>query len=795
VVEETFEREFEAECLRCGERIPVNAELVHGGPASAAGARGSRRLEEAITALAPADAETNAGEGTPTPTSPEGAPQTPDAGSHEGSADPGDSQLEIDGQAYGLQPDGKRRGPGRRYDEDEEEPIQGQEPKRPWALLAGIVAVVLLGGSLGGYYWFSRHGKAADKQTAEKKTKTTTNSKTSVAKTTTKSQAKTGSATAALATTKGAEKSANGAKKAEDQAEVTPASDAIIRLSAARLSAELAANPEETDRKYANATLEVSGLFDKIARRSAAKGPAPQYAVFAVKGCPISCELSPSPKDINPWRSLRSGKPFTVRGTYSKEGYLNGCELLPPSPPADEKYKGREMEVAGFVEQVLFADDRERLFPAIRLERATNGLVELDCFFRRAEEEPLRKLPPGTPITIKGTCNGRHTSLNGTIFVRLDNCQIIYTSTPASATPRIDATGLLHEYEEDLRRELLPAAGGTQERTESPVALSDLAREVAAGRGAVDKKYRNCFLAVSGKIVTRNLGDNVVELRSGETDQSFKVRCQFSKRNFGDLTPSIDQAIRGLCTGLSDDGATLTLENCEPFGPGGRRDPRPLTADYLPYHVGRNLTYDVATYPFPGRRESATLVRRTCYLREDGKAETVTTHEGVPVTRSLFEEPNPDRWLTHRKTRKVRTPGPTCFYRVFGGFVELGQDIVNKDGHVDRIWEPSLKLGARTGDSWRWTYANADHEYRVQEFTQHQSRPAVVILETVTARSDLHHPYAVRHVYVKDVGEVERRETMTVATGEKLVLAEKRLVEGSSGTPSPETKPMTEEPK
>jgi hypothetical protein len=115
--------------------------------------------------------------------------------------------------------------------------------------------------------------------------------------------------------------------------------------------------------------------------------------------------------------------------------------------------------------------------------------------------------------------------------------------------------------------------------------------------------------------------------------------------------------------------------------------------------------------------------------------------------------------------------------------VQLGQDISSAKGAAERVWEPALKIGAHLGDTWRWTYANVDHDYQVAQFTEHRSRPAVVIVEKLTSRAEIHHPTEIRHIYVKNIGEVERREQRHITEKEKSGVAERRLVEDSSAPP------------
>src|SRR5262249_48335293 len=140
-------------------------------------------------------------------------------------------------------------------------------------------------------------------------------------------------------------------------------------------------------------------------------------------------------------------KPFTVRGVFERDGQLHNCELRPLAAPADERYKGKLMEVSGFVAEVGAID--EQAFPMIRLEHDTQGLVDIGCLFSKGDEAQLQSIKAGTAVTIRGTCGGRQSTADN-FYVRLDNCRLVHTTAPEPSVQRLEAVALIREYEEDL---------------------------------------------------------------------------------------------------------------------------------------------------------------------------------------------------------------------------------------------------------------------------------------------------------------------------------------------------------
>ena len=334
-------------------------------------------------------------------------------------------------------------------------------------------------------------------------------------------------------------------------------------------------------------------------------------------------------------------------------------------------------------------------------------------------------------------------------------------------------------YDEDLFPALRPAPGA-EESVEGTLTVSALSAELVADPAALAEKYRNKILTVSGKLLSREPLNAALLLESGDTDQPLRVRCHFARHHFEDAGEHPAYTVRGRCSGLLE-RHTLRLDNCEALDADGQRDPRRLTADFLPHTPGQSLTYDVAV--FSPLSTKATAVRQVFAQGEGGITDTVTTHVGVLPGTSLFDPGEQQKWGARKGTRRVHgVPGPSYARRVAGGFVEYAERVPRRRGDVELAWEPVLKLRARAGDSWTWTHNNAEHRYTLVKFDQHRGRPAAVIHETIRPPGALY-PVEVRSVYAEGLGEVERRVTTRLTQREQKTLREKRLVEEAAPAP------------
>jgi hypothetical protein len=773
-----FVAAFEARCLRCGDTIDVTADLVRAAQTAL-----RRAPAGAGTGALPADGEEGRvpladGVGAAAAPAEAGGPALDDTLplAEDGEAPPGEGtgrprkgpglrrrRMEDEGPRgprpinYGREED---EGPTA-DDEDASPPGLYQEPvspepvfvpdagpwyKRP-VIWVGIAAAVMLlaGGAATAYFLTAGKAKATKKEVA--KTTKPVPKPTTTAKSTAKAPEPN---LAAVETPK-------------------PHAGPDVVLSAPRLAAELAANPGLADVKYKGKLLEVSGLFDGAGTRSK-PGPAGTHAFFRADGAKVSADLTISPTKKDIWQRLTSGEPITVRGVYDADGVLRRPELQPLTPPADADFRGKEVELVGYVDAASAGEDSVAAFPTIRLEPETFSPVDVECLFRKSDDAEVKKTPPGTLVTIRGTSSGRRWGENH-YHVRLDNCQFVTTTAPTPPAVRLDVAQYLRLYAEDLRRDLLPPAG-SEERLDVPLTATQLARDCTADRQAVEK-YRGRVLTVWGRLQERSRYGRLL-LEGDDTDKAFRILCRFSGHHFRQVGDGAMLRVRGLCTGMSD-GATLRLENCEPFDP-VVKDPRRLTADYLPHVPGRVLTYDVAAWPADGGKPTA--ARENFVEGEGGLIETVVTLKGTLTGSSLFAPGEQARWV--KKARKVRVPGDVYFRRQSGTFIEVGHRVLNRDRQWEVVWEPVLKVGARQGEAWTWAYGDMDHTYTVEKFEQRDGRSAAVVGETVVVRGDDRHPYVVRHVYVRDVGEVGRQDGQQLTKTDRKVTAEKKLVEQPS---------------
>jgi hypothetical protein len=815
-VDSPLERPFDAPCLRCREIVHVTEELasVSGGtlvrtkPGAVSRTPSAERVQSASARTAHSAAEP-AGDASREDIDDPGAlgkRHDADWADQQGTNDTSQSQTNPQA-AGGDDPETTQAKGAKRKSKSKDEPealTPLQRGRRRWLVITGVGVLVLtlLGG--GGYLGYERYRKSKAGETAETKeggkasTKTTittgqtklaaaskaTTSTPSKADATAKDKPKTGSSKTSAASSgkSGAKKEATPDKLEPVEPVVKARDDKVIRISAARLSAELAADPGATNEKYKGALLEVSGIYEKTENRETVRPPLRPHMIFATAGPPILGDQLGSRTDPGRWRTLTQMRPCTIRGVYGADGVLHGSDLMAPSPPADQFYKGKDLEVSGFVADVV-AIDAANPFPRLILEGETQSSTRVECLFRATDRERVAEVAVETPVVIRGTCSGRFFEGSTQRYVvRFDNCDLIFTSAPPADRQRIDAARLLRAYDEDLRTTLMPALS-EERRMEGTISVSQLESELAANPKEFEQKYRDQIVTVTGASDPRGRGSNQLMLVTGDTNPTLRVRCRFTPRVFKELDKGPSFVIRGFCTGLADP-KTLVLENCEPLDSSGRRDVRRLVADFLPHTPGRSLTYDL-TQPSPLGGKPR-VMRMIFEQKERGVVETVTTHVGTLRGASLFDpEEKNGAWTKSGSVRKVRLPGPSLRHRVGGGFVYVGTYESQRANESELVWQPALKLGARTGETWSWSRANTQHEYTLVKFDTYHGQPSAIVRETITMGKDPHHPGEIEHVYVKGVGEVERREVQRLTSKEQRLVSELKLVDEPRPAPDP----------
>jgi predicted negative regulator of RcsB-dependent stress response len=784
-IDTPFKQSFDAPCLRCREIIHVTAELVSDAGAALA----------AIRESAAAKNMKKNERARPAATSEEAAASGPEAA--------GTALADFDAEQAIQEAEKIRLLSQKSADADSEEPTGGKKKKRKrppadqtedspaiaagrrnWTLLVGIAVLVVGLVGAGGYFGYdafrkrkptgTAEAKISDK-TATKATPTTSQTKSSTSKE--KTAAATKEKTTAAATkdkaTVALDKSTTTANVEMIEPIVKPRDDKVLHIGAAQLSSELAADAAATNTKYHAAILEVSGIYDRLEPRETARPPARPHLIFRCEGPPVLCDQFLSKTPPGGWAKLRRDDPCTIRGVYGKDGVLHSCEVLPLSPPADVLYRGKDMEVSGHVAQALAAD-HSNPYPRILLEKETQGKTVIECLFRKSDEDKVLSAAVDAPIIVRGVCGGRHRDQSdGPYFIRLDNCELVFTTSPPADRQRIAAPVLLRAYEEDLYGHVLPPVdGGT--RMEKLVSLDELEKEFASDPKDFAGKYRHKLMTVSGIANTKSPGPSGILLTNGETNGVVAVQCRFSPRALKELEAGPKHTVQGLCTGMANP-KTLMLENCEALDASGQRTARRLTPDFFPHTPGITLTYDFAQ---PAAKSQLQVTRLMFEQHDKGMIETLTTHNAVVKTATLFQPGERDTWTKNTKAQKVRLPGYVFRHRIQGRFVELGRLESKREGVASEIvYEPVLKLGTKPGESWTWSNANIVHEYKLAKFDTYQNRPSALIEETVTASADPHHPHEISHLYVSGIGEVERRDYLRVTSKEKQLVSERRLVE------------------
>jgi hypothetical protein len=775
-VDKEFEQTFESKCLRCSAFISVTPELIHQSQSAGRPARSLRVSEESIT-KSPEDSAVRVAARSGSAVEAEAeepaldAPSLPDEPEPEaeprknGRAKSKDQTKDKDEKSRKKKPDKRAKQQQEEEDEEPEEeaapepkrgtppaqsPPKAKGPRPRWKIIAPVAAVVLVLFVAVGFLIFG--GKKPE----------------------TKRGARSSPAKAAPKTTK-APPPAKVEKKEEPPIK-TPDTPQLV-VSAAKLSAELAADADRANIKYAGKILEVSGLFSKIDKKEGLRPPARPHAVFATTGAPVSCDLQDSSPPAAAWNRLKPEKPFTIRGKYEKNGYLSGCFLMPEyTSTADSRYKDRTIEVTGRIARM---DDPTpaKPFPSLVFEGETNSLLEVRCLFRITDEAEVKKIQLGSLLTIQGKCSGRVT-IEGTSFIRLDNSKLVYTSAPPENIPRVEVGRLLREYDEDVRPDYLPPPG-QEEQLETVWTIRQLVKEYSANPEAFAKKYRNHILRVRGQIQRVPLRhETFVNLISGDTDLSFPIECHFDRVSLEAIRQRREREyrIRGLFTGpIKKD--QLRLDNCQLDMPRAVR--QVVTAEFLPHKSGRSFTVDVVTFGTLIKRKIGDLTQREVHVQgKDGVTEIVVTHIGPLTGKSLFEEGVQEKWVQDNKVR-IRTPASTGIYlrRLNAGFVEIGTPHPGQNGKTEITWLPMLKLEAQVGDKWKWESSDSVREYVLEKFDEFQGQPSAVIREIHTLSADVLHPIETLHVYAKDFGEVERRQWRQLdQRGNKKLLSEMKWV-------------------
>lgn len=539
-------------------------------------------------------------------------------------------------------------------------------------------------------------------------------------------------------------------------------------LSAPRLAVELASDPVETERKYQDTWLEVSGLLDKLETVNPAPLQTTFRAHFMTDRAPISGISSPGTSgNLDRWRALRRDQHVTLRGRYAKGGVLQQCLLLEPRAVADAIHAGKTVQLTGVVEMTRPPGQGSE-FPTMVFERETHSTLAVHCLFQKAQEEEVARIPVGASVTIQGECAGRKLDRQQ-YFLRLDNCRLVATTPGSRSVTRLSVAEFTRAYSEDIQPFFL-AAPGQEEKVETPLSLSQLSRQWQIDPRSLDP-YRYRIVTILGRVATRSPVQ--LTLETSETNQPLKAQCRFSTGTLEHLADLSEVRISGLCMGIA--AGQLRLDNCT-FDATQRRKQEPvLTADFLPHKPGKMLTYDIVVHRATLAGGSM-ILRQEWAQREDGKTETRITHTARFTARSLFNGDDSENWVSGPKVKSSRKAGPTYVQKTSPLGIEFGQRRILPNGtHQDEL-EPVLKPGVKAGDVWEWSGPNGKHVYKLESLERWRGQPAAIVKEYVATRVNVKQERVTWHVYVQGLGEVERQEWLHLDGKEKLLVLEMKMI-------------------
>lgn len=541
--------------------------------------------------------------------------------------------------------------------------------------------------------------------------------------------------------------------------ETKPAAIAPQKVRAAVLLAEYRAAPAATDRKYAGRLLEVQGPFARLVTsipgRKDAAGPFVQLA--EKDGGPfVTFVLDPAtPREV--WQAVKPGQSVTLRGAYAKGLALERAEAIRLQAPGDDLYKGKVVELTGIVERFVRGTYHADGFPALQLEPdAVDSVVRVECLFKRNDEKLLEGVRVGKSIVVRGTCGGRDRGV-----VRLHNCQLVPADElPTLGVVRVTVRRFTRLYEADLRDD-----AAVDDAPPFAVSAEELTREFTIDAATATARFRGKALEITGAVEAIDPQTRSVTFERN-TDQRVRVVCRFTPSRFAEVVREPVLTIRGLCRGLS--GPVVRLEGCDMIE--GASTER-LGAAYYPFVLGRTLLFDQARVSGKGEHR---VVRQRLTFRDGGRVEIASIRGGVLKKRSLFDSDNSVSW----QGSPIERSGTTVLYRLRGGFVEIGLSSGTKVRKSETVWEPILKGGARVGATWTWNGPGGlVATYTLDRFTEHRGLPAAVITRKVPSK-DRGKVIETVHLYVKGVGEVERRTYENVPrTKTRKLIEEMRLAE------------------
>lgn len=183
--------------------------------------------------------------------------------------------------------------------------------------------------------------------------------------------------------------------------------------------------------------------------------------------------------------------------------------------------------------------------------------------------------------------------------------------------------------------------------------------------------------------------------------------------------------------------------------------PKPKTApEFFPIKE-REQFYDV----FLARQGGWEYARQRMIVQKDGTIEVAVVQQGFNLTPTTADVP---------PARNVNAKLPSLQVRKTNSLIELGSAPTARE--KDPLYEPILKLWASEGDTWKYRLPNGDDKvYEVVSFGKWGDNKSSVTIRTqvpYNAPGIMEGQLITNHVYVRDVGEVERTASVSYKTAD-----------------------------
>ena len=172
-----------------------------------------------------------------------------------------------------------------------------------------------------------------------------------------------------------------------------------------------------------------------------------------------------------------------------------------------------------------------------------------------------------------------------------------------------------------------------------------------------------------------------------------------------------------------------------------------ITADFFPHIPGTVYLYDTDYYPIKGLPAAwkDKRVRTRCTLKDGGVIEAVVFKEGTRTNGKVD-------W-TKEVNRK--STAFDALYRRNAEYIETG--IPWNDTKTQFLWFPTIKIGAKEGESWQWRhpFLKETRKYVVTDFDTYKGRPSVeIVVESTQQLGNIVINYVHRKTYAKGIGLV-----------------------------------------